>query len=313
MNKFIDNQIKLFKIKYSTKKLINKYIDNPKYIILEIINNKINLEYANNSTRGELFVKIIEKTLEKYKINDTIIILHIADGYSYDDNPIFNYALPDGKLGLIFPDFNFIKYNLVGTFDDNKNLFDNYKSNKIHNDIYFKGNKTSAKKSRIREKLENENKPFNVIVSNEIHEEPYKMKDHKYLLDLPGFKPWSIRFKFLPLCERLFIRVSFYNSKYNETSHWKLLADSIYTENKDYIHFVYDVDYDNRIPSKIYNKIKKDILKTYYYFENHKNKYNKIVSHMTKKSKKLTFDYALKYIKRIINKYTKLLLILDHK
>ena len=42
------------------------------------------------------------------------------------------------------------------------------------------------------------------------------MKKYKYLLDLPGFKPWSVRFKFLTISKRLIFRISFYNSKFNE-------------------------------------------------------------------------------------------------
>lgn len=313
MNKFIKTQINAFKKKYSTQELIDEYINNNRFIILEIINNKINLQYAIHKdflNRKNLFIKIIEKTLEKYKINDTIIILYSGDNYCYDNKPIFNYALPDNKLGLIFPHFSFIDYNNYDNNIDNiKQTFNNYKANVIYNDIYFKGSSSSKKQTRIREKLEYEEKPLNVIVSSKTYEEIYKIKNHKYILDLPGVKPQSIRFNLLTFSERLIIRISFYNSKKNEKSYWRQFTDFIYEGNKDYIHLVYDLDYDNKISTTNYNKIKTDILKIYNYFENNNSKYKKIVSNMTKKSKKLTFNYTLKYIAKLLNIYTKSLLL----
>ena len=87
MNKFIKKQIKLFKKKnrgfYSSKALIKEYINNKRFIILEIINNKINLKYAIHPdlfNRKNSFIKLIEKTLEQYKINDTSVILYRGDG-----------------------------------------------------------------------------------------------------------------------------------------------------------------------------------------------------------------------------------------
>ena len=206
----------------------------------------------------------------------------------------------------MFPSFDCIK------LDDLKQTFNNYKIDKTNNDIYFKGGQSSKKKSQIREKLESEKKPFNIIVSSKNFEEPYKMKDHKYLLDLPGVKPWSVRFKKLTFTNRLIIRISFYNSIKNEKSYWKQFTNLIYKENKDYIHLVYDFDYDKKIPQNIYNNIVKDIIKVYNYYENNYEEYKKITSHMTKTSKKLTLNFTLKYIAKILNEYTKHLIILDH-
>ena len=56
-------------------------------------------------------------------------------------------------------------------------------------------------------------KPFNIEVSDKIID-VYKFKNHKYLLDLPGYKPWSVRLKYLFFMSRLVIRVSLYDSRY---------------------------------------------------------------------------------------------------
>jgi len=65
------------------------------------------------------------------------------------------------------------------------------------------------------------------------------MKDHKYLLDLAGWKPWSLRLKFLFLLDRIPIRISFYNSKIGETYYFNQYFDYIFKENIDYINLKY--------------------------------------------------------------------------
>jgi hypothetical protein len=311
MKTFILNQIKLFKKKYYTRDLINQYINNNRFLIIEIKDNKINLKYVFNISndsekRKENYINMINKTLEKYIIKDTIIIIYLADGYSYDNNPVFNNALPDGYNGLIIPHY----YSM--NIDKQRNKFKSYKPTCIYNDIYFIGSNTTNKRNKIREKLENEKHPFNINVSSEIFEDPYKLKNHKYLIDLPGLKPWSVRLILLTLTKRLFIRISFYDSNRNEKSYWKQYVDLIYKENKDYIHLIYNLNYDITITNDLYQKIKKDILKVYNYYENNIDKYKKIVKNMKKKSKKITIDYTIKYIAKLLNSYTTNIIILNH-
>ena len=306
MDTFIKNQIQSFKNnKFDLEDLIKKYIDNNRFIILKIVNNKLDLKYIKHNDilqRRSLFIKTMEKTLENYKIKDSIIILYSCDGYSYNNDPILNYALPDNKLGFIFPAFDFIKWdNYNYTFNNVKKSFETYQPNKIMNDIYFKGGKSSLKRTQIREKLEKESFPFNINLSSNVFEEPFYMKKHKYLLDLPGVKPWSVRLKNLFMTESLVIRISFFDSKKGETSFWKQVPDAFFKENVDYIHLIYDVDYNNEIPPKIYNKIKQDIIRVYTYYENNPKEYNKIVKNMIKKSKKMTMNTIFKYIAKLIN------------
>ena len=111
MNKFILNQINKFKVKYSCKELIEKYLFIEKFFIIYIHDNIIDLRYNSGSdflNRKIRIIKLLENTLANHKINDTIIILYYADGYCNDNTPVFSFALPDGFLGLIFPHFDII-------------------------------------------------------------------------------------------------------------------------------------------------------------------------------------------------------------
>ena len=313
MNKFILNQINKFKVKYSCKELIEKYLFIEKFFIIYIHDNIIDLRYNSGSdflNRKIRIIKLLENTLANHKINDTIIILYYADGYCNDNTPVFSFALPDGFLGLIFPHFDII--DIEGNTLNNKiNSIIKYKPKKIINDIYFKGGANTKKRNTIRERLEKENFPINVVLYSTTHEEQCRMKDHKYLLDLPGVKPWSVRLKYLTVMERLIIRISFYDPSRGEESYWKQVIDYLLTENKDYIHLIYKMNYDIPINNNLYKKILVDINKIYKEFENNDKKYDKIVKNLKKKTEKINVENIYKYVAKLINSYTKNIIIMD--
>jgi hypothetical protein len=260
-------------------------------------------------------INILQKMLDKYQVKDTILLLNYLDGYFYrEDIPVFNYSLPIGDetmiKGLIFPNFDICDYitkNKKYNFDEIKDKIINYNITKIENDIYFRGGSTTINKVKIREKLEEEKYPLNVILNK--YQELWKFKNHKYLLDLPGNRPWSIRLKYLFLMNSPVFRISFYNSKYCERSYYRQSFDYLFKENRDYIHLIYDFDYENEIPDNIYKKIVNDIKQKYKFYENNQNEYKKIVSNMKKASKKLNLDEMLKYLHTLIETYTTKLLI----
>lgn len=313
MNKFILNQINRFKVKYSCKELIEKYLSIGRFFIIYIHDNIIDLRYDSSPdflNRKMLIIKLLKNTLAKHKINDTIIILYYADGYCNDNTPIFNFALPDGILGLIFPHFDIINIK-ENTLNNKINSIIKYKPKKIINDIYFKGSPNTKKRNTIRERLEKENFPINVILYSNTYEDQRTMKDHKYLLDLPGVKPWSVRLKYLTVMERLIIRISFYDPSRGEKSYWKQVIDYLLTENKDYVHLIYKTNYDIPINNNLYKKILFDINKIYEEFENNDKKYDKMVKNLKKKSEKINVENIYKYVAKLINSYTKNIIIMD--
>jgi len=254
--------------------------------------------------------------LDKYKVTDTILIINYSDGYFwYVDIPVFNFALPIGCQGLIFPNFDIYNFSIGDknyNFDEMKNIIQNHPITKSDNDIFFRGGSSSNKKSKIREKMVHENLPLNVKLDN--YEFIGNFKKHKYLLDLPGVKPWSIRLKYLFLMNSVVFRVSFFNSNNGninngEKGGFQQSFDYLFKENRDYIHLLYDFYYEKEIPQDIYKKIISDIKEKYTYYENNHNEYKKIVSNMKKASKKLNLDEMLKYLYTLIENYTDKLLI----
>ena len=316
MKKFIKTQIDSFNGK--TYKKIN-LLENNNNVLLKIQIKNNNLIYDKKVLQNDLFnrkkniIIILLKMLEKYKVKDTILLLNYLDGYFYkEDAPVFNFSIPIGECikGLIFPNFDIcdciIKKKLYD-FDEIKDKILNHNITKIEDDIYFRGGSTTINKVKIREKLEEEKYPLNVILNK--YQELWKFKSHKYLLDLPGNRPWSIRLKYLFLMNSIVFRISFYNSKYCERSYYRQSFDYLFKENKDYIHLIYDFDYEKEIPKNIYKKIVSDIKDKYIYYEKNEKQYKKMVSNMKKASKKLNLDETLKYLHTLIETYTKKLLI----
>ena len=309
MDNFIQEQIDSYKGK---KYNILKEVEKMKYIetifIVKIKNNKIiaNLENDMLGRKKNIFL-IMSLLLEKYKLDETILLINLTDGYYWKtDAPVFSFGVPKGKPGLIFPNFDMLYFDLLKkNYNQLKRTFNNYHPDKIKNDMYFKGGPATLKRNLFREKLGQEKLPFNVIATKNYSEALYKVKDHKYLLDLPGVKPQSLRLKYLFLAQRAIFRVSFYNSKIDETGYWRQFYDYIFNENEDYVHLVYNFDYDNPISDDLYKKIKTDLLKKYIFFEKHPEKYKEMVEHLNKNIKKLTIDSMLKYLYTLIMKYSK--------
>lgn len=324
MENFIQSQIDSFNgKKYTIKTIIqriNKYVESNKYakshkyknilngwaVIAEIKNNQIiNLPpHIDLETREGLVYLTLIELLKCRKIKDTVLIIELKDGYNWElDLPIFNFAIPGGKRGLIFTpiELNYF-YHLKTDFDGIKKLFINYNPKKIINDIYFKGGRVSERKSHVRETLEKSKHPINVDLSKG-KTNMYYFKDHKYVLDLPGVKPWSERFKYLCFSKRLIIRVSLYNSKYKESGSCIQYLDYLYNTD-DYVELLYDCDYDKKLSSNTLKQIEHDILKVYAYYEKHPKEYKKKVDSMTKKSKQVCLKTAYDYLEKLINAYT---------
>lgn len=313
MEQFVKNQI----LSYNNKKYNIKDFDknNNDLFLVKIKNNK--LKYAANSNylgRPMRIINILKMLLLEYTITDTVLLINLYDGYNWKyDLPVFNFAVPDGKPGLIFLNFDILEFlinkDTIKNYDEIKKICNKYEPKEIINDVYFKGGNSSIKRSKIRERLSTEKLPIHVIANKDYSEEIYMIKNHKYVLDLAGVKPWSIRFKFLILMSRVIFRISFYNPEIGETSYWKQYYDYILNDKEDYIHLKYKLNYDKKINDKLYKSIKIDILKIYNYLEKNPKLYDKYVENLNKKTEKINIKSALKYLHCLIESYTKNLLL----
>lgn len=285
------------KIKYSKKHCIIKFINN-KYTLYKC-KNTIDNENRYNS------IKILLNKMIKYinynNLNQLngIFIFRIADGYDYEyDIPTICYAKPINKKSFLYPDFNFHR------LENKKKKFNKYCNNinKI-NKIYFKGNSTSHLKTQIREKMTNLKHPFKIDISNKSIPY-YHICNYKYLLDLPGYKPWSVRLIELYLSRSLPIRIIFYNSKWNEKP-WIQFYEKMF--NLSSINIKYDINYDREIKNIIINEIHSKIILIYNKIEKNNNLYNKIVNTNYEKTMSLSEDHISFYMYKMLNAYNDLI------
>ena len=318
MEEFIDKQIMSFnKKKYNLitehKEILNKY---PFLVCVIIKGNKIyEIKYRETKIRHLYdrtnYIDIIfTYFLSKYKIEDTYLFINMSDGFFWrEDIPVFNWAIPDGKNGLIFPNFDILsahigdkKYN----FDEIIDKCIKYEPAKIDNEIFFIGQPTAFFRKNLHKISES---PLNINIFTNVDDKSNYMempeyKNYKYLFDLPGNRPWSIRLKYLFFMDRYIIRISFHNSKWNENSYWKQWFDYLFDEN-DYSHLIYDdQEYGENLDDTKMAKIKGDILQIYNDIEKNPEKYKKCINNIKKKRKELNLDNAMKYLYTLITRYT---------
>jgi len=328
---FIKKQTDGFTQKYKREDIVKFYRQHfgDNKALFEIKNGKCiphcKIDRNNMDSRSTLVYYLLVHTAKKYKIKDTIIVINLADGYYNGWCPCFNWAIPDGIPGFIFPHFDILyfsnglitKKNIKvlnnsrdGTIDEIRNTFYAIPKKRLTiQDIYFKGGPTTKNSNQLREMLEKSKQPVIVVDLDNDNPEPiYVLKDHKYLLDLPGFKPQSLRFKYLFFTGRNIIRISFYNSQYGETSYYKQFIDAFVEENVDYIHLAYNIDYFTKLTHQTYNTIETDIVKVVAKMEKNPAIRRKIAKNGAEKGLKITFDNTLYYISELLNAYTKCLL-----
>ena len=330
MEEFIDKQIMSFnKKKYNLLskhiEILNKY---PFLVFVIIKNNNIyEIKYKKTKIRQiydreKKINDIFTFFLQKYNIQDTHLFINMSDCFFWrEDIPVFNWVLPDGLQGLIFPDFDilnsFIDDDKEYNFDEAIQKCINYEPSKINNEIFFIGQPTSFFRKNLNKISENPLKiiifektkyNLNIIKFNKKVQYNYmqmpEYKNYKYLFDLPGYRPWSVRLKYLFFMDRYIIRISFYNSLWNETSYWKHWFDYLFDEN-DYSHLIYDdLEYGEKLDDKMMSKIKNDILEIYNDLEKHPEKYKKAIDNIKQKRKELNLDNTMKYLYTLISRYT---------
>ena len=286
----------------------------PNFVRIRIRDNRMEADPVDpkNSILGrEAFIfRVVEAMLAHCRVADTTIIVSMADAYyAGDEVPTFSFGVPDGRPGLIFANFDLYDFSVAGekrNFDEVKALCAAYSppARLVAADMYFKGGRTSAGRTRIRESLAKERRPLRVVASDDCAEAVFRIKNHKYALDLCGWFPQSLRLKYLFLMSRLVVRVSFFDPARGETSFMRQYYDWLYRENEDYVHLVYQLDYKKPVPAALYKKIVDDLLQTYDHFESRPAAYAAVVASMNAKRARLSLRGASEYLAALINAYT---------
>ena len=130
MKKFIKSQIDSFNKKTYKKSDLLKNNVSGNLLKIEIKNNKMIYDKKilenNRLNRKNDIIIILQKMLDKYQVRDTILLLTFVDGYLWkEDIPVFNFIVPIGKQGLIFPNFDIYNYSIKDktyNFDEIKNV-----------------------------------------------------------------------------------------------------------------------------------------------------------------------------------------------
>lgn len=330
--KKLDKQIKTDLDMYKNIKInhndYNKLSKSDKHFKITIIDNKIQTTidefskdkykfYKKEKINQELFdvykkrietlLKLLELTIDysmKKKLSKITgtYFFRFNDNYDYKYNyPIFSYSKPKNKLGLLYPDFNF-----MDIFSKIK-MFKKECNKKKINKIYFKGSNSTLIFTDIRYKMSLFKNPFKIII-NDKYIPYYKICNYKYVLDIPGYRPWSVRLIELYMSKSLPIRILLYNSQINWNEElWIQFYENMFLKNESYIGLEYDIDYEKKISNKNINHIKSQSLLIYDFFNKHSKLYNKITTDNFKKCEALKKEHIYYYMYNILMGYNSIL------
>jgi hypothetical protein len=310
----------LYKIKLSNK-LLRIYIKNNK--IYSITRGKIKNTAWNIDDRiglTKLYLNEFLKYATKKRIffKKLIFLLALNDNCLFfshtKDIPIFCYSIPLSSKNFIFPHFEIIKFDKVNNMNINEinKQFQNTQNEYSINLLYFKGGPTSEHRLKIRELMSEEYLPFFIDLNNKYTKSIFDLVNYKYLINMPGSAPWSIRFKYLFLTKRIVINIKFYNSKDNDEG-FHSLYDEIFIPNKDFFELSYDLSkYDGdlykQVPDVLYKKIIRNIKAIYNHMEKNPEKYNKIINRSYKKAiKYLNLEYSYDYLLDMFKNYNNII------
>jgi hypothetical protein len=338
---FIADQIAGYDSKRYTPDALAAVAD-PKIFMVSVRNNAFEfgpvmpefLRDRHSVHRIREVAALLDRLLAAYTVRDTAFLMNVGDTYySKTDAPVFNYAVPGGKPGLIFPTFDVLNIYAaprdadavvtgraaaampVEGIDAFAALADKYTPKRpaqykgkqsVRPDVYFVGADSSSRATRIRRALARERLPLNIrILQDADPRQPMEtLKDHKYLLDLPGWKPWSVRMKFLFLLDRVPIRVSLFDPAAGETSFLKQYFDYVFVEGEDYVHLVYECNYLERMPAAAIKAVANDVRAVHAAFERDPEKYRAMVAAMNRKRAALSEAHMLEYLYDLLEAYT---------
>ena len=303
-NKFyLDNKnLSILKCKISDNKIVYRQIKRRKKLKGKII-------YVEEKRQN--YALLIFKEALKYSkriginIPDMDIYLSLQDHHFTDlDLPLFCYVKKETDKGILVPDWTFYK-----SYKSEYSNWNSYlkkiiptckKVKKKKNIIYFRGRNTSTD-TNIRKnlyRLSKDDKRFKIVIKRDLIPVT-EWCNYKYLIDIPGSHPWSVRFKELFMMNSLVIKI-------DTNDRWINFYNILFKPNVDYIRLytdTYSGDYNiktikniEKISDVKTKKIISKLINIYKYFNKNKNKYNKIVSNGNYKIKLITNKFIYLYI-----------------
>jgi hypothetical protein len=283
---------------------------------IEIINNRIVVLHSPPPSSGlfkrrsDGIIILLEETLQKHVIADCVLYLHVKDSYINYDEPFFIYARPTNKKGLLYIDHSWIDAEPEKKITKEKGgAMININSIRVKsqrptaprnkkNSLFFIGQNVPLINSNdffFRKYFAQLQWPFEVKTTGYLNMGEYSK--WKYLLNLPGWYPWSFRFKFLFLMNSFIINVNLLRPEIDEGK-WIQIADAMFIPGKDYIELDFKFD-KNEI-----NTLSQDIIEIFKRYNYSKQDFDKIVENGRKKGALLTYDNIVALNATVFNMYS---------
>ena len=281
--------------------------------------------YQYHVQRVERMAELLKRILSWMKFNGIScgsfpMWIHVNDGTPpIRKFPIFCYALPFGfDNGILFPDWSFVDgYNcdIRGDWDAyrgalNSTLKQAPTWENKEGKLFFSGRDTT-KKLGIRNlfsKLTNDifsihiqdDDNYNVISESMIRVDQWS--NFRYLLDLPGAYPWSVRFKELFLYGGVVIKIDLIDSL-RRRPRWVNFYNSFFEEGKHYFRFdlAYSGDIDEDIES--IERLEGELCSLHYQLENDSAYASKIARQGQERANELTMEKVIGYCAFLMQKY----------
>ena len=283
-----------------------------------VIKPKTEYLYKIYKLRGIILYKMFNQFMSKINYNkkkyaNFDLYICLRDIVVNEDLPFFYFAKCLNQNGILIPDWTFhtpykskIKTNWHNQIIQISKVCDRITEKKDL--VFFQGADTSgtskpvktSKKTLIRRNLKNvgldknNNFPMEILIDDEPKTSVTDWCSYKYLLDLPGAHPWSVRFKELLLTGSLVIKV-------DVKDRWINFYSDIFKPSEDYIQVIFDnkeyLEEKYESAEKTYSDIKKVVK------EVSDEDIQRITESANKKIKMVNNKMLTFYFETLINQY----------
>lgn len=279
------------------------------------------------SVRNLAVVELIEITASRYKLPPTQFFVYVSDSYCYQcpDLPIFVFAKPLNRNGILFPDNTFKCSASWDTFKSNANAAKQDKRSQAKTPVlFFRGAKTGPAFSvRVKNGQMIEDHKWNTrqylqavyehdnraqISTGRKKQNMLDWIQYKYLLNLPGGQPWSYRFKYLLAMGSIVIDVVVHqqygsdSQMYNER--WNNFFDGFMKAN---IHFVEMpirwIEGNQSFNDREHDLLAARLIKVFDYYEGHPQEYAEMQSNAEQRIEAVTESCVYEGMSIVINEY----------
>ena len=270
-------------------------------------------------------MQLIQTTSTLYRLPPVRFYVYICDTYCYEyrDLPLFVFAKPSNREGILIPDDSFtgdVSWEQSCAII-HQNSCSPEKKIPI---IYFKGARTGAM-YRVEEKYNKviedhkwgtrcifethamESKIMQINIEG-LHEPMHTWCKYKYLLNMPGGQPWSYRFKYLLTMQSLVIDIVVHQQYGSDTcdynTRWNNFFDGFIRHNRDYVQVPLRwIEGDDTHNEREHTRVIQRVYKIFTYFEDNAQAYSDMVDSCTRRVARISQAAVYHGMSVVINEY----------